>query len=214
MTRSLRNHSDSSEDLNVWPVFTDLLANAFLILTTFLVIILLLPLLKGDDKIKKQGPPPIITLSESDAFRFASGSAVLSPTFQSNLQKTLIPEIEKRINEYDIDIVELIGHTDGQPNSTGGGNLDFSINRSPASQLRPGSNADLGLMRALAVVQYLQQVQQKEGKFPGLQFRAYSAGPLLLPNGQPAPATNTNQPERRRIEVRFTRLGQQQTLGE
>ncbi|QFZ92226.2 OmpA family protein [Synechococcus elongatus] len=213
MTRSIRNASESSEDLNVWPIFTDLLANAFLILTTFLVIVLLLPLLQGNDETKRQGPPPIITLPESESFRFSSGSAQLSPAFQASLRKTLIPQIEQLINDYDIDVVELIGHTDGQPNP-GTGNLDTLINRSPASRLVPGSNADLGLMRSLAVVQYLQQVQKKDKKFQGVQFRAYSAGSLFLPSGKPAPASNANQPERRRIEIRFTRLGQQQTLGQ
>jgi hypothetical protein len=42
------------------------------------------------------------------------------------------------------------------------------------SVLKAGSNADLGLMRSLAVVKELLKIQ-KQNKMPGVQFRAYSA---------------------------------------
>jgi outer membrane protein OmpA-like peptidoglycan-associated protein len=75
-------------------------------------------------------------------------------------------------------------------------------------KLQAGSNADLGLMRALAVVQQLRNIQVKEKKLPGLSFRAYSAAQLILPSGEFAVMARQEDQRRRRIEIRFTRLGQ------
>ena len=69
--------------------------------------------------------------------------------------------------------------------------------------LKPGSNADLGLMRALSVIKVL----QKNPQLTGLEFRAYSAAQLTLPEGNFAPINRESDPNRRRIEIRFTRLG-------
>ena len=118
--------------------------------------------------------------------------------------------------EYPIDVIEVIGHTDGQPISginspteNNYSNLDYSLEKVnlgklPVAQLRPGSNTDLGIMRALAVVQ---ELKKSGGGILKLNFRAYSAGQLLLQDGQPAPIDKTDTPERRRIEIRFTKLG-------
>ncbi|MFM6309446.1 MAG: flagellar motor protein, partial [Dolichospermum sp.] len=72
------------------------------------------------------------------------------------------------------------------------------------------------LMRALSVVKILRDIQNKQGRLKGLSFRAYSAAQLILPNGklaEVAPGKNQQQDEtRRRIEIRFTRLGEVQEV--
>jgi hypothetical protein len=63
-------------------------------------------------------------------------------------------------------------------------------------------------MRALAVVRLLRDIQTQNGRLKGLKFRAYSAAQLILPNGDFAPVNRTPDATRRRIEIRFTRLGE------
>ena len=72
----------------------------------------------------------------------------------------------------------------------------------PASKLSAGSNADLGLMRALAVVQELHKT--------GLQveLRAYFAAQLYLPEARLASVDRQPDETRRRIEIRFIPPGQ------
>ena len=65
-----------------------------------------------------------------------------------------------------------------------------------------GSNADLGLMRALAVVKELEKNPRL--KQLGLKFRAYSAAQLYLPSGEYARVQRYSDPQRRRIEIRFS----------
>lgn len=128
----------------------------------------------------------------------------------------IVPDIEKTTKEFNINTVEIIGHTDEQPISSVTSNLDNNLETAAGSQgsvsnLNAGSNADLGLMRSLAVVKELLKIQQTEGRMPGVKFRAYSAAQLILPSGEFAPIpTQPRQtdPTRRRIEIRFTRLGE------
>lgn len=92
-------------------------------------------------------------------------------------------------------------------------NLDQSLEKVvngelPIVNLRAGSNADLGLMRALAVVKVLRDVQRKQGKLAKLSFRAYSAAQMILPSGKMAAIARQDDKTRRRIEIRFTRLGE------
>lgn len=110
-------------------------------------------------------------------------------------------------------MVELIGHTDGQANGGGTSNLDVNLEkvakaRESVKNLQSGSNADLGLMRALSVVRLLQDIQTQTGRLKGLKFRAYSAAQLILPNGEFASINRQADASRRRMEIRFTRLGE------
>jgi hypothetical protein len=65
-------------------------------------------------------------------------------------------------------------------------------------------------MRALELVRVLRYIQKKEGRLKGLQFRPYSAAQLILPNGEfVSPSSDRKEDStRRRIEIRFTRLGE------
>lgn len=206
---------DSTEELNIWPAFTDLMSNAFMILVLLLSLALIKPLIsKAISKSEiPTGVPPILVIEDEGAYRFASGSAEIPPTMDNYIRNKIVPEIERNTKKYRINVVELIGHTDGQANGSATSNLDQDLEKVASTQesvgnLHSGSNADLGLMRALAVVRLLRDIQTQNGRLKGLKFRAYSAAQLILPNGDFAPVNRTPDATRRRIEIRFTRLGE------
>lgn len=165
-----------------------------------------------EEEQKTPKAPPIIVIQDTGEYEFQSGSAQLPNALGTYVRNSLVPEIEANAAQYQIDVVEVIGHTDGQPNN-GGSNLDRNLENvaagtTPVGNLAPGSNADLGLMRALAVVQALQDIQKKENRLKELEFRPYSAAQLVLPAGGLAEGDRSPDAKRRRIEIRFTRLGQ------
>jgi len=106
---------------------------------------------------------PIVE-GKTEQFRFKSGEAVLSPEWLRNLSAenggfdqvaTLIRNRKGNLVT-DVDTLLVIGHTDGQPVDAGSSNLDGRIfdclqPGAGPEQLQPGSNTDLGLMRAMAV---------------------------------------------------------------
>jgi outer membrane protein OmpA-like peptidoglycan-associated protein len=196
MVRHVRRSRDA--DTNYWIGYTDLLSSSLLILVLTIAISTLAR--ANNEK------PPLVRLTERESFRFPTGSYVLSPAFIKALDNR-VPEILETIRKYRIDSVEVIGHTDGQP-SPGTSNLDLLLpkaNRSTTlSGFRAGSNADLGLLRALAVANHLKGRLDPEGAI-GLTIRPYSAGSLIANDGAYAPADNNDRAERRRIELRFTR---------
>ena len=59
--------------------------------------------------------PPIISLSEAGGYFFKSGSAELSSAFRDTLIKKIPSEILEYIKKYDVDVIEVVGHTDEQP---------------------------------------------------------------------------------------------------
>ena len=233
-------YTEYNEDLNVWQAFTDLMSNAFMILILFLFLTVIISQITNkpapnsvdlalkvkeleqqvqylQKQIKPQekltDTPPIIIIKDEGDYRFASGSADIPEKMSTYILRQIVPEIEARTKQYGINVVEIIGHTDGQPNGNIVSNLDVNLEKVvggslPVGKLQAGSNADLGLMRALSVVKVLHDIQKKEGRLSGLSFRAYSAAQLILPNGQFASIARKEDVTRRRIEIRFTRLGE------
>jgi flagellar motor protein MotB len=203
--------SDSEEnELNVWPAFTDLMSNSFMIsmLLLFLLIFQFIITQRVNQQSRKEDPP-IIEIEDNGSFRFTSGSAQIPNGMDTYLRSELFKQIEEQVNKNNINIVEIIGHTDGQPNGIIASNLDGNIekvanNQLPISSLKASSNADLGLMRALAIVQVLKDIQKRSGRLKNVKFNAYSAGQLILPKGVKNSDKN-NDSRRRRIEIRFTR---------
>lgn len=192
-------HSSRREHEAPWLSFTDLLSNSLIILTIVLVFSTIARVLNEK--------PPVIQLPDNNKFRFPSGSYQLSPEFATALQNEKMPEIIRTLNCFGVDTIEIIGHTDGQPNS-GFGNLDtallsanqkLNLNKS----MRPGSNVDLGLLRAIAVKEAIESNLTAEPK--GIIFRVYSAGSVISPDGEIRKVTNLDDQTRRRIEIRFTR---------
>ena len=240
-------YTENNEDLNVWQAFTDLMSNAFMILVLFLFLTIVISQITKDKnkpaqnsvtlavkvkqleeqvkylktKIKPEkqstDTPPIIVIKDQGDYRFASGSAEIPAKMSTYIFNQIVPEIEARTKQYGINVVEIIGHTDGQANSKVTSNLDVNLENVASGnlqvgKLQAGSNADLGLMRALSVVKVLGDIQKKQGKLSGLSFRAYSAAQLILPNGQFAGIARKEDVTRRRIEIRFTRLGEVQEV--
>jgi outer membrane protein OmpA-like peptidoglycan-associated protein len=193
-------YTQNPEHLNIFQSFTDLMSNAFMILCLFL----LLALIQSQQLNKRlQSASPIVIDEKSGKFKFKSGSAELKPELKTYILTEILPTIETTIKEREIDFIQVIGHTDGQKNNRAS-NLDSTLESvakgsQSVSKLNPGSNADLGLMRALAVVQEL----EKTGNFKNIKFRAYSAAQLYLPSGKLAPLDRNADENRRRIEIRF-----------
>ncbi|MEL6580427.1 MAG: flagellar motor protein [Cyanobacteria bacterium J06621_12] len=280
--RKLRGY-EATESLNVWPSFTDLMANAFMIISLFLLLALFKSLflkyaadqteqslsdterqvrllqreiatleqelgestsdvrqlnkasadlrqllLRSNQQSRNQvdvlqseikrlkSAPPVVVIQDSGGFQFESGSASLPTDLKSYITMDLVDRIERISQQRNLYVVEIIGHTDGQVNF-GSGNLDQQLEqvaqgKSSVESLKPGSNADLGLMRALEVVKQLQTVQQQTGRLRGVQFRPYSAAQLQLPSGEFANANRNPDANRRRIEIRFSPLGKAETV--
>jgi outer membrane protein OmpA-like peptidoglycan-associated protein len=200
--RTDRYHQD--EDLSIFQAFTDLMSNAFMIIS-FLLLISLLQSISIAKKLESSSP--IIIDEKSGNFKFPSGSAELTPDLQKYIQTTILPEIKKATKKGNTDFIQVIGHTDSQGISNFS-NLDgkltsAAIGREKINALKAGSNTDLGLMRAVAVVQFLST--KKLGK---VKFRAYSAGQLYMPSGELAKIDRGADDTRRRIEIRFIPYGQ------
>ncbi|MGL5834531.1 MAG: flagellar motor protein [Waterburya sp.] len=280
--RKTRSYEEA-ESLNVWPSFTDLMANAFMIISLFLLLALFKSLflkyaadeseqnlndterkvyllqreiaslenelgastddvqqlnqasaelrqllLRSNERSRSQvdvlqseikrlkSAPPVVVIQDSGGFQFDSGSAILPSDLKKYIAVDLVDRIERISQQRSLYVVEIIGHTDGQINFSKG-NLDQQLEEVaqgtiPVESLRAGSNADLGLMRALEVVKQLQTVQEQTGRLEGVQFRAYSAAQLQLPSGNFAAANRNPDANRRRIEIRFSPLGKAETV--
>lgn len=196
MPRSRRTSNEA--DTNYWIGYTDLLSNSLLVL---LLTIAIAALARANNE-----KPPLLRLTEKESFRFGTGSYALTPQFKAALDDRL-PWIQEQIKKYRIDSVEVIGHTDGQP-SPGSSNLDLLLPKAGSSSnlsgYQSGSNTDLGLLRALAVSNYLKTKLSKSG-IQDVTVRPYSAGSLIAIDGAFSPADIKDRADRRRIELRFTR---------
>ena len=191
-----------------------------------MVFLLMIGYLQG--KMTSSRPPeePPIILIPSDDLSFETARAFPkqgSNYLRNYIKKEIVPQIEKQLKRYDVNMLEIIGHTDGNPIS-GVGNLDLNLLNDLArldankiqfndlvtkfNKLKAGSNADLGLIRALIVIKTLQDLQKTgECKCKVEAFRAYSAAQLYLTGNkpEPAPSSKKDNPNRRRIEIRFTK---------
>ena len=187
-----------------WLAYTDLLSSTLLILSVVVVASVLARL--TNEK------PPVIRLSDAKDYRFARGSFEVNKTFRSKLISEELPKIDRAIQCYAIDTIEIIGHTDNSPN-TGLSNIDkYPETEELANGFKnvyAGSNADLGLLRAFSVQTLL---QEKIGKqYPDLDFKSYSASSLINPGNRSDFNANTDQ-EKRRIEIRLTRSSDQSVI--
>jgi flagellar motor protein MotB len=107
--------------------------------------------------------PPIIRMSEADGYYFKTRSAELSPSFHVALMTETPVEILQYIKKYDVDVIEVVGHTDERPiGARQFSNLDHDLtsvlqNTEDVATLIPADNAGLGLARAVSVVSVLRQ---------------------------------------------------------
>lgn len=175
--------------------------------------------------------PPIIKIAEAGKdgkkeYRFESGKANVSSEFKEALRnggfKELAAEILSRNREIrTVDTLEIIGHTDGVAVATHG-NLDNLLPAfladSPSVFLRltPGSNNDLGLLRALAIKsEWLEFVAEHANRVQlgQIEVRCYSAGQTIPEGIEPSDVRirsvdlfKKENEKFRRIEIRLTKL--------
>lgn len=150
--------------------------------------------------------PPMISLSEAGGYFFKLGSAELSTEFEKRLHKVVIPTLLKTAQEFDVDVIEVVGHTDELPIGVKNSNLDRDMvevlmGNKPIVALRPGDNAGLGIARSVSVVRSLLQ----DGRLGGLRVLPLSGAQLVktdetLANGMDVQG---DVKERRRIEIRL-----------
>jgi flagellar motor protein MotB len=150
--------------------------------------------------------PPIIRMSEADGYFFKSGSAELSPTFRDTLVNKTSKEILNYIRKYDVDVIEVVGHTDERPvGARQYSNLDRDLlpvlkNDAEIASVIPADNAGLGLARAVAVVSVLRQSPLLAGYklIPLSGAQLVNTDETLAIAGSPGDIQ-----QRRRIEIRL-----------
>lgn len=153
--------------------------------------------------------PPIINLSEAKGYSFEVSSAELKPAFKAKLEGAIAEQIADIVAKYDVDVVEVIGHTDEQRLSRQS-NMDFVLGRvlsgdESVSEMEPGDNAGLGLARAISVASVLKKIPA----FDHLNILPMSGGQLILPDDRLTDgAQSGDAPERRRIEIRVRKSKQ------
>lgn len=151
--------------------------------------------------------PPIINLSEAGGYFFTVGKAELSPEFEHNLKVHIAGPIAGYLKEYDVDVIEVIGHTDEQPLSGLPSNLDKSVgavlaDEMPVSRLQLSDNAGLGLARAIAVAKVL----RADSRLVGASVLPLSGAQLIMPGDILSDGKHAGDVEtRRRIEIRIRR---------
>lgn len=154
--------------------------------------------------------PPFFSLSEAGGYFFDSGKATLRPEFERNLRSQVIPMLAKSVADYDVDVVEVIGHTDEVPMS-GRSNLDSdliraSVGRVPIGSLRSTDNAGLAMARAVAVVQQL----RADPRLRRVSILPLSGAQMIVPVDRVANGTARGDDQRRRrIEIRLRKSTQQ-----
>lgn len=154
--------------------------------------------------------PPFLSLSEAGGYFFDSGKATLRPEFDRNLKSDVIPLLARYAKEYDVDVIEVIGHTDEVPMS-GQSNLDQQLieasrGRTPIGNLQSTDNAGLAMARAVAVVRVL----RGDPRMQGVTTLPLSGAQMVVPVDRVADGTARGDDQtRRRIEIRLRKSTQQ-----
>ena len=163
---------------------------------------------KPDGEKGKHNWPPIITLSEADGRFFQSGSAELSSELRGTITGKVIAKLLETVKTYDVNVIEVIGHTDEQPIAARASDLDKTlapyVRRLPeVNSVVPADNAGLGLARAASVARLLGD----DRRLSGIRILPLSGGQLInlddtLTGGL---APGSQEQRRRRIEIRVRR---------
>ncbi len=152
--------------------------------------------------------PPIISLPDAENFSFEIGSAQLTDGFKQQLGSDIASQILQVLNEYQADVIEVIGHTDLQPmnqairiTNLDAESLNFFI-KDLDIPLRAKDNAGLGYARALSVTKELKKIPELRR----YTILPYSAGQMISPdetiNLDPDAFASS---QLRRIEIRVRR---------
>ena len=149
--------------------------------------------------------PPIINLSEAGGYFFAAGSAELRFDFETALRTVVVNRLLQIAESFDVDVIEVIGHTDEQPVTSRASNLDRNLasvtsGESEASALQWSDNAGLGIARALAVVKVL----SADARLRAFRILPLSGAQLIATDGRLTKWDGQGDVrERRRIEIRM-----------
>jgi len=152
--------------------------------------------------------PPIISLPDAENFSFEIGCAQLTDGFKQQLGSDIANQILQVLNEYQADVIEVIGHTDLQPMNQAirTTNLDAESQKFFISDrdidLRAKDNAGLGYARALSVTKQLKKIPE----LSGYTILPYSAAQMISPDetiNLDPDAFESSQ--LRRIEIRVRR---------
>jgi flagellar motor protein MotB len=157
-----------------------------------------------DDRKKGHNWPPIINLSEAGGYYFATGSAELTANFATELRTVVVDKLLEIADSYDVDVIEVIGHTDEQPVNGRASNLDRTLasvtTGGSAGVLQWADNAGLGLARALSVVERL----SADPRLRNFRILPLSAAQLIGIDGKITRwDSHGDVRERRRIEIRM-----------
>lgn len=165
----------------------------------------------AESKSSKKGQwPPFINLSEAGGYYFESGSAQLKPQFEKTLRTTTIEKLLEIVQDYDVDVIEVIGHTDEVP-MVGVSNLDKMLisavrGSTSAANLQSTDNAGLALARAASVTQVL----KTDKRLQGVTILPMSAAQMIQPVDKLADGKSAGDDRsRRRIEIRVRRSTQE-----
>jgi flagellar motor protein MotB len=160
---------------------------------------------EDNDRKKGHNWPPIINLSEAGGYFFATGSAELTPSFATELRTVVVDRLLEIADAYDVDVIEVIGHTDEQPVNGRASNLDRALSSvttggTGAGVLQWADNAGLGLARALSVVERL----SADARLRNFRILPLSAAQLTGIDGKITRWDGHGDVrERRRIEIRM-----------
>ena len=159
--------------------------------------------------------PPIINLSEAGGYYFDVGSAELSEEFKTALVDKVAPRILQIAVEYpDVDVIEVIGHTDEQIIRRHFSNLDGmlidALKTGNVASLVPADNAGLGISRAVAVVTRLLQDSRLQERFS--RILPMSAAQLIQVDETLSQGSAGDVRERRRIEIRLRKYAGPDTV--
>lgn len=148
--------------------------------------------------------PPIISLSEAGGYSFSVGSAELTGEFNRKIRGPVVERLLEITRQFDVNIIEVVGHTDDQAIVPKPSNLDRNLlsvvnGQAAIGTIRPGDNAGLGLARAVSVVSVL----QSDPRLSNLSILPLSGAQLINVNETLArDSTGADAKERRRIEIR------------
>lgn len=150
--------------------------------------------------------PPIINLSEAGGYYFEVGSAELGEDFRVALVEKVTPKILQIAAEYpDVDVIEVIGHTDEQTIKRRFSNLDSALlealKTGNVASLVPADNAGLGMSRAVAVVTRLLQDSRLQDRFS--RILPMSGAQVIQVDDTLSQGSGGDVRERRRIEIRL-----------
>ncbi|MDO1560117.1 hypothetical protein Q0812_11835 [Brevundimonas sp. 2R-24] len=150
--------------------------------------------------------PPFFNLSEAGGYYFESGKATLRPEFEQSLRTDIVPMLASAVADYDVNVIEVIGHTDEVP-MVGTSNLDgrlitASAGGYPIAELRSTDNAGLAMARAVAVVRIL----RADPRLANVTILPLSGAQMIVPVDRMADGTAPRDDQsRRRIEIRLRR---------